>query len=344
MNITSILLVTIDPKLHALTQKAARLLCPAATITALSQIDEALKHVPAAGGELLVLDNPDAKVQSKAIQAIDQTGLPRWPVIAFGADSDDEVIEFIPPADQDERIVVRAFRSALMQHKLRRENARLQGDLMTIGRRISHDLRSPVGGILAAGEALKEILTDEKPECVGLMRPIFDSTDDLMRLIERATFLVKASSKPGLMERTSMGVSVHLTLQRLEGRLRAGQATLAKSNSWPDVEGVDDWLEVIWWNLIVNAIQHAGEAPQIELGWRQEGGKLYFWVRDHGVGVTDDRRDLLFQPFHQLHETNAARGLGLPIVRRLVELQGGSCGYEPVPGGGAHFFFTLAAI
>ena len=141
-----------------------------------------------------------------------------------------------------------------------------------------------------------------------------------------------------------MGAAVQVVIQRLGKRLHAKQATVAQSSSWPDVEGVDDWLEVIWWNLIANAIQHAGEAPRIELGWRPEDGKACFWIRDNGTGVPDDRRDQLFQPFHQLHETNAARGLGLAIVRRLVELQGGSCGYEPIPGGGAHFFFTLPAI
>ncbi len=344
MNVTSILLVAVEPKLQVLTQNAARLVYPAAKITALPRIDEALERAPATGVELLVLDSPDAIVRSKAIQTTDQTGLPRWPVIAFGASSGDEAIEFIPPEDRDERIVARVIQSALMQYKLRRENARLQGDLMTIGRRISHDLRTPLGGILAAGEALKEILTDENPGCAGLMQPIFDSTDDLMHTIDRVSFLVKASFNPGPMERTSMGAAVHLALQRLEGRLRAKRTTVAQPNSWPDVEGVDGWFEVVWWNLIANAIQHAGEAPKIELGWRQEDGKLYFWVRDNGTGVADDRRDQLFQPFHQLHETNAARGLGLPIVRRLVELQGGSCGYEPVPGGGAQFFFTLPAI
>ncbi len=344
MNVISILLVATESKLHALTQAAARLVCPAAKITLLSQMDEALKRPPANGVELLVLDRPDSSARAKAVQATDQTGLPRWPVIAFGAGSDDEAIEFIPPEDRDERMVARVFRSAVAQYNLRRENARLQGDLMTIGRRISHDLRSPLGGIFAAGEALKEILMEEKPGCTGLMQPIFDSTNDLMRLIDRASFVVKASSNPGPMERTSMGPIVHMALQRLEGRLHAKRATVTQSNSWPDVEGLDDWLEVVWWNLIANAIQYAGEAPRIDLGWRQEDGKVCFWVRDHGPGVPDDRRDQLFQPFHQLHQTNAARGLGLPIVRRLVELQGGSCGYESVPGGGAQFFFTLRDI
>jgi len=68
-----------------------------------------------------------------------------------------------------------------------------------------------------------------------------------------------------------------------------------------------------------------------------------FRVRDNGAGVPAGRRSQLFVPFNLLHELNAPRGLGLPIVNRLVELMGGRCFYEAPVGGGACFFFTLPA-
>src|SRR5262249_25927336 len=66
-----------------------------------------------------------------------------------------------------------------------------------------------------------------------------------------------------------------------------------------------------------------------------------FWVRDHGPDVPAEQRKLLFHPFHRLHELDSANGLGLSIVQRLVELQGGRCGYESAAGGGACFYFAL---
>lgn len=77
------------------------------------------------------------------------------------------------------------------------------------------------------------------------------------------------------------------------------------------------------------------------MGWQDENAHYKFWVSDSRPGVLRDRGDKLFQPFDQLHETNSARGLGLSIVQRLVELQGGVCGYELMPTNEPRFYFQL---
>jgi signal transduction histidine kinase len=105
--------------------------------------------------------------------------------------------------------------------------------------------------------------------------------------------------------------------------------------------GVSSLLETIWWNLLVNALQHGKEKVRLELGWSQNVREFLFWVCDNGDGVPPRIVSNLFQPFHSLHHTNARKGLGLSIVQRLVELQGGCCRYEPNPQGGSCFHFTL---
>jgi signal transduction histidine kinase len=128
--------------------------------------------------------------------------------------------------------------------------------------------------------------------------------------------------------------------QQFESRLMKKGASLVKPDSWPRVNGVPAWLEVIWSNLLMNAVQHAGEKPKVEISWREEKNAYRFAVSDNGDGVPETMRPLLFQPFDTLHRPDSTRGLGLSIVQRLVELQGGACGYEAIPGG-ASFFFTL---
>ena len=225
--------------------------------------------------------------------------------------------------------------------RLVRENARLRGDLLTVATRISHDLRAPLGGITSTGEILREILAEKDPESVALADSLFSSVDELTRLIKNMSMVTKASARPRAKEKVRMGEIVSGVLEQLESRALKRRAAIVEPGSWPEVAGVDSWLEVIWWNLLANALQHAGDSPRIEFGWREETGKTRFWISDNGPGVPADRRDQLFQPFDSLHEPDSRQGLGLSVMQRLVELQGGDCGYEANPKGGARFFFTL---
>ena len=69
---------------------------------------------------------------------------------------------------------------------------------------------------------------------------------------------------------------------------------------------------------------------------------VLFWARDNGKGITPEEQASLFQPFSQLGSVHmAGHGLGLSIVRRIVERLGGQVGIETVAGKGSQFFFTL---
>jgi signal transduction histidine kinase len=225
--------------------------------------------------------------------------------------------------------------------ELLQENARMRGDLLTIAHRISHDLRTPLGGINVTSEMLKEMLADGSPIPGSTVNPIFDSTDEIIKLIERVGFVLKASVKPAPKEPVKMGHIVFEVLQKLERKILQKNATVSQPNSWPEVNGVALWLGVIWWNLLSNPLRLAKNPLKMDLGWRDEKGEIQFWVSDDAGGVPSEIRGKLFQPFESLHESDAAPGLGLAIVHRLVSLQGGRCGYVPNSESGSLFYFTL---
>ncbi len=222
-----------------------------------------------------------------------------------------------------------------------RENARLRGDLLTVARRIGHDLRTPLGGVAVTGEMIKEILEEKGVAAEAIVAPIFDSTDGLAKLIERVSFVLKASVNSSPMAQVKMGDAVFNTLQRLERQILKSGVQVIEPAEWPEVNGVASWLEVVWWNFLANALQHGKKTSKIELGWCREKDGFRFWVNDDGGGVPPEKTAKLFQPFHLLHEPNARQGLGLSLVQRLVELQNGNCGYEPNDIGGSFFYFTL---
>jgi signal transduction histidine kinase len=104
----------------------------------------------------------------------------------------------------------------------------------------------------------------------------------------------------------------------------------------------------VWVNYISNAVKYGGTppaAPRVELGGEvQPDGMARFWVRDNGSGLTQEQQTRLFTPFTQLNQVRArGHGLGLSIVRRIVEKLGGQVGVESsgVPGEGSLFYFTL---
>jgi signal transduction histidine kinase len=218
---------------------------------------------------------------------------------------------------------------------------RLRGDLLTLTQRFSHDLRTPLGGIVSTAEALKEILAAHDPSAVPLADLLLNSAEEMTQLIKQVSFLAQASAQPLPKTSVHMAEAVFAALQRLESRILKRRATVLEPPTWPVVPGVVGWLEVIWWQLIRNSLQHGGEGCRVELGWARQNDLIRFWVQDNGPGLPEALQGRIFQEFHSLHEQRNVPGLGLSIVQRLVELQGGTCAHErPVPGG-ARFYFEL---
>ena len=226
---------------------------------------------------------------------------------------------------------------------LAEDNARLRGDLLTISRRISHDLRTPLAGIGIACAAIFEDQSEPNATAAALAQSISECVDEITALIERVSLVVKASAEPVSIGRVAMAEVVRAALQRLEHRILQNGATVKHPAAWPTVSGVAPWLEVAWSNLIANALQYGGSPAQVELGWRPDKDEYVFWVEDRGPGVAEKMTAMLFEPFDRMHGISAPHGLGLPIVHRFVTLQGGRCGYAPRQGGGSRFTFTVPA-
>jgi signal transduction histidine kinase len=288
---------------------------------------------------VLVLADLASEVDA-AMAATDHRRLPRWAVVVLGTEQAPIGAEAIDWADWEPRLLARALRASISQLALRRKLERERGDVWTIGRRLTHDLRNPLGCIVTTAEMLKEVLQEEAPTQSELLEPILDATAEMLDLLNRVHVMAKASAQPRLPERFDMEAPLQATLERLQREITRRRATVVAPEVWPEVAAVRPWMETVWWNLVANALRHAGDAPQIEAGWRRERDELVFFVADRGPGVAADRLKLLFTPFDQLHQRHGG-GIGLSIVHRLVELHGGYCAYRPRPGGGSEFSFSL---
>jgi signal transduction histidine kinase len=338
MNPASLLHAGTDQRLRSVLAEALTRAIPGSSLAHVNNLAAALARPEAGDTEILALENPSALDLERALAAVDALALPRWAVLVFG--SAPARADAIPAVEWTEARIVPALRAAAAVHRLQRENARLRGEFRTIGSRLNHDLRTPLSCILTMTELVGERLGQAEPEPSRLLHPIVSSVEESVRLIERLSLLAKATGVTEEIETCNMGVVFSCALLRRETQIADGGVSVEQPAKWPAVKGHASLLESIWLDLLDNALRHGGKA--ITVGWQREKNKSgwRFWIRDSGPPLAADRQAELFQPLHLLHRENAVSGLGLSIVRRLVELHGGECGYESTPEG-ARFYFTL---
>src|SRR5262249_40902702 len=101
------------------------------------------------------------------------------------------------------------------------------------------------------------------------------------------------------------------------------------------------WIELVWVNYISNALKYGGRPPVIEIGAEHQDGVIRYYVRDNGNGLTPAQQAVVFEPFRRLQPQAEGHGIGLSIVRRIMEKLGGAAGVESEVGGGSLFYFTL---
>ena len=114
----------------------------------------------------------------------------------------------------------------------------------------------------------------------------------------------------------------------------------------PTVHGDRPRLTEVLQNLIDNAAKFMGdrEDPKIEIGYQgqdTERGMPIFYVRDNGIGISSQHHDRVFGLFNKLDPKTDGTGIGLALVKRIIEIHGGRIWVESEAGKGSTFFFTL---
>lgn len=233
---------------------------------------------------------------------------------------------------------------------LRQANRELQAhteELEAFGHTVAHDLRSP----LAVIRGFAELLGDEsaalsEEDRRASIQHILRVTHRMEHILEELMLLFGLRQTALRMGPLDMTIIVANALDRLSVSIQESRAEVVLPLAWPVAMGYPPWVEEVWVNYISNAIKYGGRPPHIELGATVEGERVRFWIRDNGPGLTAEQQGRLFQPFERLETLRATgHGLGLSIVRRIVEKMDGEVGVESsgVPGEGCIFSFTLPA-
>ena len=227
-----------------------------------------------------------------------------------------------------------------------KEKEKLIVDLDAFSHTVAHDLKNMLGAIVSASNLIKAgIDTYPKEDILEINDLINMSATKTMHITKELLTLASVRQQEIQMRPVNMQKVVLDSITRLKDMIDEKSAQISLSPSWPDALGYEAWLEEVWINYISNAVKYGGTPPVIKMGSEPlADGRIKFWIKDNGKGLTDDEMASLFNKFTRLDTLKAeGHGLGLSIVKRIVEKLNGEVGVESksIPGEGSTFFFIL---
>ncbi|HDQ73625.1 MAG TPA: hybrid sensor histidine kinase/response regulator [Chloroflexi bacterium] len=237
-----------------------------------------------------------------------------------------------------------------LQRDLQREiveRDKLIAELDAFAHTVAHDLKTPLTSIIGYAQLLEQAYGSLPEEQIRHhLGMIAQRGRDMSNIIDELLLLAGVRKMEEVkMTALDMGSIISKTQRRLSDMIEEHQAQIILPDTWPSAIGYGPWIEEVWVNYISNAIKYGGQPPRVELGaMEQADGSVRFWVRDNGAGLSAEEQEHLFIPFTRLSQVSAkGHGLGLSIVRRIVEKLGKQVGVEGDVGEGSTFYFTLPA-
>jgi signal transduction histidine kinase len=221
--------------------------------------------------------------------------------------------------------------------------SRAKSDFVSI---VSHEFRTPLTGIQGFSEMMQseDLTLDEMREYAG---DINKDAHRLNRMITEMLDLDKMES--GRMELHHEAVDLNAIVGEAADRVRPNAPTHPVSIRLDplvgEVSGDRDKLTQVMANLLSNAVKYSPNGGEIVVSTRVEGSTVHIVVRDHGMGIPKAALETIFERYGRV-ESLATRhiqgtGLGLPIVRQIVQLHGGAVWVESNVGEGSVFHVTL---
>ena len=243
----------------------------------------------------------------------------------------------------DKSVTVRGiFRDVTQRKQTEREREELISELNAYVHTVAHDLKSPLTAINLTASRLLSIKDDRQKDV--LQSRILYSVQKMNNIIDELLLLAQIRSMDEfLLSPVNMRKIVAEAIGRLEHQISASEATVNCPEKFPVVQGYAPWLEEVWVNYLSNAMKYGGNPPVVEIGADElDEHRVRLWVKDNGAGLTPEQQAKLFTPFTRLDQVRPdGYGLGLSIVKRIVDKLDGDVSVESTVGEGSVFSFTL---
>lgn len=231
--------------------------------------------------------------------------------------------------------------------ELNEDLARSNKELEQFAYVASHDLQEPLRMVASYTQLLAQRyeghLDEKADKYIGYA---VDGARRMQGLINDLLAFSRVGTRGGALQPTDARGVVADVLQSLEASIEESAAQIIVGEL-PTVMADRSQLGQVFQNLIANAIKFRGEkTPRIEVSATRRGRAWEFCVADNGIGIDSQFFDRIFIIFQRLHPRNeySGSGIGLSIVKKIVERHGGRIRIESAPGEGSRFIFNLPAV
>lgn len=250
-------------------------------------------------------------------------------------------------AELEKRVEARTAELVAANEALQTINAELDAFAHTV----AHDLKAPLANVIGYTEVLERDAPDMSAETLiqfgqGAHRAAVKAS----KIIDELLLLAGVRKQTVELAPIPMGSIIEQVKERLAPMITKTEAKLILPESWPVAIGYAPWVEEVWANYLSNGLKYGmhQNSLKLELGaTHQQDGFIEFWIQDYGFGIAPKDQQNLFTEFTRVTQFRfQGQGLGLSIVRRIVERLGGQVGVESegIPGQGCKFYFTLPSI
>jgi len=211
---------------------------------------------------------------------------------------------------------------------------------------LSHDLRAPLRNVAGMAQLLKEnLLVGDLDQSLPFCDKIIQSTGKMQRLIEGMLSFARMGSSGLRVEHIDLTHLLDDVVADLEDGAGLRRIHWHIAPGLPVVAGDPVLLREVWVNLLDNALKYSGhrDVSEVDIGWHPHPEGWVFFVRDNGIGFDPAHAEKLFGMFQRLHSEPhiGGEGIGLALVRRIVESHGGRIWATSRVNQGATFYFFL---
>ena len=262
----------------------------------------------------------------------------------------------LTPLQTDKGLIVGAMVTDISQRKkaerekedliatLEEKNAELERFTYTA----SHDLKSPLVTLAGFVGLLKKDIEENDPVRIEAdLQRIAEASQTMQSLLDDLLELSRIGNEKKFIREVSLNDLIEDVVQLLDQKIKTSGALIEVQENLPIVRVVEARFKEIFLNLIENALKFSIEnrQPFIEIGTKSIGNETVYFVRDNGIGIEPAYHNQIFGLFNRIDQNREGTGIGLAIVKRIIETHGGRIWVESAgKDQGSMFCFVISPL